>query len=233
MNVNALRLLLLLACTLAWSLCLQASPEGTMKLVWEDNFDGKELDPKKWNTNGVVKVVDGQLSLEATPGDRPMFWRGSGVNTNGKFKTAGFGYVEASILFTKSRDHGGGFSIGNEDMGKPAARMNFGGSGDGAGLGLYIVNDERGRSLSPNENPVPKDSYSKKFHKFGFAWTATDYRWYVDGRLVQKMVQPPTTKPMAISFGHSVGGEAGFTKNFPDPTKGPEPVRVDWVKVYQ
>lgn len=229
MNVKALRLLLLLACTLG----LQASPEGTMKLVWEDNFDGKELDAKKWNTSGVVKLVDGQLSLEITPGDKPMFWRGSGVNTNGKFKTSGYGYVEASILFTKTPGHSGGFSIGNEDMKPPAASMNFGGGGDNAGLGLYIVNDERGRTLSPKENPVPKDGYSKKFHKFGFAWTANDYRWYVDGRLVQKMTQPGTSKPMAISFGHGGLGEAGFAKNFPDPTKGPEPVRVDWVKVYQ
>ncbi len=204
-----------------------------MKLVWEDNFDGKELDAKKWGSNGVVKMVEGKLSLEATPGDRPMFWRGSSVSTNGKFKTAGFGYVEASILFTQTGGHSGGFSIGNEDMTKPAARMSFWGANDGVGLSLYLVNEERGRSLSPKDNPVPKDAYSKKFHKFGFAWTENDYRWYVDGRLVQKMTQPGTPKPMAIGFGHSIGGEAGFTKSFPDPKKGPEPMRVDWVKVYQ
>jgi beta-glucanase (GH16 family) len=206
-----------------------------MKLVWEDNFDGKEIDAKKWNVNNKdgVRIIDGKLSLEITPGDKPMFWRGSSVNTNGKFRTSAYGYVEASILFTQTAGHSGGFSIGNEDMSKPAASMGFGGAGDNATLSLYIVNEERGRTLSPKDNPIPKDGYSRKFHKFGFAWTANDYRWYVDGRLVQKMTQPGTPKPMAISLGHGGLGEAGFVKSFPDPTRGPEPIRVDWVKVYQ
>ncbi|MEI7651356.1 MAG: glycoside hydrolase family 16 protein [Verrucomicrobiota bacterium] len=220
--------------------CLQAAlvaaPESSMKLVWEDNFDGKALDETKWTASSKtgVKLVDGQLSLEITPGDKPMFWRGSSVNTNGKFKTAAYGYIEASILFVQTRGHGAGFSIGNEDKRNPSASMGFSNAGgDAVTLSLGIVNEERGRSLTPKENPIPKGDYSKKFHKFGFAWTATDYRWYVDGRLVQKMTQPGTTKPMVIGLSHNGLPEAGFLKTFNDPTKGPEPMRVDWVKVYQ
>jgi beta-glucanase (GH16 family) len=111
------------------------------------------------------------------------------------------------------------------------------GGGDSVGLGLSIVNEERGRGLSPKDNPMPRQAYSKKFYRFGFQWTPNDYRWYLDGRLAYTIrISPsiPTTpKPMFISFSHNGLPEAGFLKSFPEPTRGPEPMRVDWVKVYQ
>ena len=42
-----------------------------------------------------------------------------------------------------------------------------------------------------------------------------------------------TPKPMFISFSHNGLPEAGLLKSFKDPKMGPEPMRVDWVKVYQ
>jgi beta-glucanase (GH16 family) len=207
-----------------------------MKLVWSEDFNGPELDKKRWNISSPagVKVVDGQLSLEITPGSKSMFWRGSKLDTKGKYAVT-HAYVEASIQFVQTGGHGCGFSIGNADNKPPAAGMGYeNGGGDSVGLALSIVNEERGRSLKPKDNPIPKDdTYSKKFHKFAFWWTPSDYRWYVDGRLVLTMRQPPTPKPMYISFDHSRLPEAGLLKKFPDPSKGPEPMRVDWVKVYQ
>lgn len=229
------RLLALLLC-----LCsLWAGPETSLKLVWFDEFNDKEIDKKKWNIGNAdgVRIVDGQLSLEITPGSKPMFWRGSSVNTDGKYESK-YGYIEASILFMQTGGHGGGFGIGNRDRRHPAASMGFSnGGGDAVGLALWIVNEERGRTLSPKENPVPRDkSYSQKFHKFGFQWSAADYRWYVDGRLVYTLrtpTVPSTPKPMTISFDHSRLGEAGLMKNYKDPKMGPEPMRIDWVRVYQ
>jgi len=207
-----------------------------MKLIWEDNFDGKELDKSKWNASNAegVRIVDGQLSLEVTPGSKPMFWRGSSVDTKGKFGVKN-GYVEASIMFVQTGGHGCGFGVGNSDNRNPAAGMGYSnGGGDSVSLSMWVVNEERGRTLNPKDNPIPKDpSFSRKFHKFAFYWTPEDYRWYVDGRLVQTMHQPPTAKPMHISFGHNGLPEAGFLKKFPDPARGPEPMRVDWIKVYQ
>jgi hypothetical protein len=129
--------------------------------------------------------------------------------------------------------------IGNEDGKAPSAGMGFSnGGGDRVELGLWIVNEERGRGLNPKENPIPKDNtYSKKFHRFGFQWGPADYRWYVDGRLTYTIrisdKIPATPKPMYISFDHNRLPEAGLLKSFKDPNLGPEPMRVDWVKVYQ
>ena len=222
----------------AASLC--AGPETNLKLVWSDEFNDKELDKKKWNINNSdgVRIVEGQLSLEITPGSKPMFWRGCNVDTRGKYSSKA-GYIEASIMFLQTGGHGCGFGIGNEDGRAPSASMGYSnGGGDSVGLGLGIVNEERGRSLSPKENPIPRDaSYSKKFHRFGFQWGPNDYRWYVDGRLAYTIrisdKIPATPKPMYISFSHNGLPEAGLLKNFKDPNMGPEPMRVDWVKVYQ
>jgi len=223
--------ILVFACTLL------AGPETSLKLVWSDEFNDKEVDTKKWSFSDGVRIVDGQLSLEILPGAKPMFWRGSNIHSRGKYSSK-YGYIEASIMFVQTGGHGCGFSIGNEDNRAPAASMGFSnGGGDSVGLGLSIVNEERGRGLSPKENPMPRQAYSKKFYRFGFQWTPNDYRWYLDGRLAYTIrISPsiPTTpKPMFIQFSHNGLPEAGFLKSFPEPTRGPEPMRVDWVKVYQ
>ena len=235
MAVSLSRLLPLFLCVS--SLC--AGPETSLKLVWSDEFNDKELDTKKWNISNAdgVRIVEGRLSLEITPGSKPMFWRGSSINSRGKFSSKA-GYIEASIMFLQTGGHGCGFGIGNEDGKAPSAGMGYSnGGGDSVGLNLWIVNEERGRTLSPKENPIPRDaSYSKKFHRFGFQWGPNDYRWYVDGRLANTIrisdKIPATPKPMYISFDHSRLPEAGLLKSFKDPQMGPEPMRVDWVKVY-
>jgi beta-glucanase (GH16 family) len=219
---------------------LCAGPETSLKLVWSDEFNDKELDKKKWNINNSdgVRIVDGQLSLEITPGSKPMFWRGSSVDTRGRYASKA-GFIEASIMFVQTGGHGCGFGIRNEDGKAPSAGMGFGnGGGDRVDVGLWIVNEERGRNLNPKENPMPRDaSYSKKFHRFGFQWGPADYRWYFDGRLAYTIrisdKIPATPKPMYIGLSHNGLPEAGLLKNFKDPKMGPEPMRIDWVKVYQ
>ena len=73
--MNLSRLLPLLLCFAS----LWAGPETSLKLVWSDEFNDKEIDKKKWNIHNSdgVRIVDGQLSLEVTPGSKPMFWRGA------------------------------------------------------------------------------------------------------------------------------------------------------------
>ena len=39
---------------------LLAGPETSLKLVWSDEFNEKEIDKKKWNFGDGVRIVDGQ-----------------------------------------------------------------------------------------------------------------------------------------------------------------------------
>jgi beta-glucanase (GH16 family) len=72
----------------------------------------------------------------------------------------------------------------------------------------------------------------KKFLTYGLQWTDKDYRWYVEGRLVHKMVRPIPSAPMFIEFNQWLP-EGGYLKDFMNPKLGPEPLQVDWVKVFK
>ena len=187
--VHPLRLLPVLLCACS----LLAGPETSLKLVWSDEFNEKEIDKKKWNINNAdgVKIVDGQLSLEITPGSKPMFWRGSSINSRGKYSSKA-GYIEASILFLQTGGHGCGFGIGNEDGKAPSAGMGFSnGGGDSVGVGLWIVNEERGRNLSPKENPVPRDpTYSRS----STASASSGVRTTIDGMWTAAWLTPSESR---------------------------------------
>jgi beta-glucanase (GH16 family) len=55
--VNLSRLLPLFLCFAS----LWAEPETSLKLVWSDEFNDKEIDKKKWNFSDGVRIVDGQI----------------------------------------------------------------------------------------------------------------------------------------------------------------------------
>lgn len=218
------------------ALTLGAAPNNGLKPVWEDNFDAKEIDTKKWNIGGSARIVDGKLQLEVTPKDKPGFWNGSWANTNGKFSHAQ-GYFEASIRAVQTRNRGWAvYQIRNPDLNKvPAAEMNFiftGGDKISPEMSFY---DDAGRHpLAPKESPIAMDggkSY-KKFLTYGLQWTDKAYIWYVEGRQVHKLSRPTPNSPMFIDF-HLSLPEGGLLKDFMNPKMGPEPMQVDWVKVFK
>jgi beta-glucanase (GH16 family) len=222
--------------SLVAALSLGAAPNTGLKPVWEDNFDAKELDLKKWNVGGQARIVDGKLQIEVTPKDKPGFWNGSWANSSKKF-THGQGYFEASIRAVQSKGRGWvNFGIRNEDMSKsPSASLSFLFTGaDRIEPNLNIVDESGSQRLVPKEKVIAMDggkSY-KKFLTYGLQWTATSYIWYVEGRQVHKLSRPIPSAPMYIEFYQSLP-EGGLLKDFMNPKLGPEPLQVDWVKVFK
>jgi len=218
------------------ALTLGAAPNNGLKPVWEDDFNAKELDTKKWSTSGAARIVDGKLQIEVTPKDKPGFWNGSWANTSKKF-THSQGYFEASIRAVQTKGRGWvDFGIRNEDMSKsPSASMSFTFTGgDRIEPGLSIVDDGGSHRLVPKENVIPMDggkSY-KKFLTYGLQWTDKAYIWYVEGRQVHQMSRPIPSAPMYMEFYQSLP-EGGLLKDFMNPKLGPEPLQIDWVKVFK
>ena len=216
------------------ALSLGAAPNAGLKPVWEDNFDAKELDPKKWNISGSARILDGKLQLDVTPKDKAGFWNGSGVSS--KF-LHGQGYFEASIRAVQTKNRGWTvFQIRNQDMSKvPAAEMNFVFTGaDRVSPEMSFYDDAGRHPLAPKEKVIALDggkSY-KKFLTYGLQWTATSYIWYVDGRQVHKLSRPIPAAPMYIGFYQALP-EGGLLKDFMNPKLGPEPMQIDWVKVFK
>ena len=218
------------------ALTLGAAPNSGLKPVWEDDFNAKELDPKKWSTGGQARIVDGKLQIEVTPKDKAGFWTGSWANTSNKF-THPQGYFEASIRAVQSKNRGSvNFGIRNQDMSKsPSASFSFVFSGaDRIEPNLHLVEETGAQRLVPKERVIAMDggkSY-KKFLTYGLQWNATSYIWYVEGRQVHKLSRPIPKEPMFIEFTQWLP-EGGLLKDFMNPKLGPEPMQVDWVKVFK
>ena len=222
--------------SLVLALSLGAAPNTGLKPVWEDNFDAKELDKAKWNVGGQVRIVDGKLQVEVTPKDKPGFWNGSHAHTSKKF-TYGQGYFEASIRAVQSKNRGWTvFGIRNENMTKaPAASMHFVFNGaDRIEPVLNLFDEDGAQRLAPKERVIAMDggkSY-KKFLTYGLQWNATSYIWYVEGRQVHKLSRPIPKEPMYLEFYQHLP-EGGLLKDFMNPKLGPEPMQIDWVKVFK
>jgi beta-glucanase (GH16 family) len=218
------------------ALTLGAAPNSGLKPVWEDDFNAKELDPKKWNVSNQARIVDGKLQIETTPKDKPGFWNGSGVNSSGRF-SHGQGYFEASIRAVQSKNRGWTvFGVRNEKMEiVPSAFFSFVFTGaDRIEPNLNLVEETGAQRLVPKERVIAMDggkSY-KKFLTYGLQWTATSYIWYVEGRQVHKLSRPIPKEPMCIDFYQTLP-EGGLLKDFMNPKLGPEPMQIDWVKVFK
>jgi hypothetical protein len=139
------------------ALTLGAAPNTGLKPVWEDDFNAKELDPKKWSVGGSARIVDGKLQIEVTPKDKAGFWNGSSANSSGRF-SHGQGYFEASIRAIQSKNRGWtSFGIRNQDMSKsPSASFSFTFSGaDRIEPNLHLVEETGAQRLVPKER-VPR-----------------------------------------------------------------------------
>ena len=218
------------------ALTLGAAPNNGLKPLWEDDFNAKELDPKKWSVGGQARIVDGKLRLEVTPKDKAGFWNNSSANTSRKF-SHGQGYFEASIRAVQSKNRGWTvFGIRNEKMEiVPSSSLSFVFSGaDRIEPSLHLVEETGTERLVPKERVIAMDggkSY-KKFLTYGLQWTATSYIWYVDGRQVHKLSRPIPKEPMYLEFYQHLP-EGGLLKDFMNPKLGPEPMQIDWVKVFK
>ncbi|NBS04383.1 MAG: glycosyl hydrolase family protein, partial [Verrucomicrobia bacterium] len=163
-----------------------------MKLVFEDKFDGKELDLTKWdfskdNKEGC-KVADGKLSLEVSSKDgKPTLWKNATVTC--KFRQP-YGYFEASIRMIQTKGRHSGMQVRTffeESAAKkfPAAEINFVTTGEATNTvrpSVKIAEEAGVRNIEPVNSPIPLDggaSY-KKFNTYGVLSTPKYFAWYVN-----------------------------------------------------
>ena len=96
-------------------------------MVWEDNFDGTQLDTTKWkaetyfrraaqNSAEAVTVKDGILALLTYTENGKNFT--GFLSSKGKYETA-FGYFESRIRFHTTPGEWGAFWVHTPSMGKP------------------------------------------------------------------------------------------------------------------
>ncbi len=219
------------------------------KLVWEDNFDGTELDTEKWNLRGMgprrigyndpkmVDVKDGNLLLMYDI--RKDSIMAGAVGTQNTYLTH-YGYFECRAKMQKSIGPWAAFWIQSPGISSGE---------DPAVYGAEIDIFEYFRNYSPDHNqmthcihwaygPNQKSSGARVstleglgegFHTFGLEWTPEKYAFYIDGLKFHEVTEglSHVDEYMILSM------EIPATLEGIKKASAPDTLFVDYVKVYK
>lgn len=224
-----------------------------MKLIFEDDFNGTELDASKWARcpqwerhqgsfwKDEMSYLDGKSNLILLTdrcAESENHVNTGAVRSKGLFEHA-FGYYEASIKFTPFEGIWGAFWLMGESV------FNVDGSGrDGTEIDIieFIRNEKElcnsalhwdgygSAHKSEAKEYAGTGIYDGNYHIFGLNWTPDDYAFYIDGREMWKcsyggVCQNPLYIKLTVESAPWMGKV--------DKTKLPAYMYVDYVKVYE
>ncbi len=218
------------------------------QLVWNDEFNGTQLDSTKWRVRGVgpraiayvsekaVKVEDGLLKLFALNENDTLL--GSAVGTQGLFMSK-YGWYECRAQVHKSP--GGvwsAFWIQSTDIAKGEDPAIYGAEIDimecFRKLGEDIISHNVHWAYGPNQQSTHGyQSYLKGvgegFHNFALEWLPDRYIFYIDGYKFYEITNGISNIEEYLILSMEYPGKIEEISNsiFPDV------FLVDWVRVYQ
>lgn len=217
------------------------------ELVWEDQFNGDTLDPKKWEVRGVgpralgfvspeaVKVEGGCLKLSALKKeDRILI---GAVGTQNRFMTK-YGFFECRAQLQKSPGVWAAFWIQSPDISKGEDPAIYGAEIDilecFKKLGPDIVSHNVHWAYGPNQKTTRgMQSYlkgvSEGFHNFALEWTPEKYAFFVDGYKFYEVTNGLSQIEEYLILSMEIPSKEEEIKN----TVFPDVFIVDYVKVYQ
>lgn len=226
---------------------LPALPSGQKwQLAWGDEFDGKELDPAKWEILGDWKrragfwtksesYLDGKgsLILRTRQGD-DKFVCGA-VRTKNRFEHR-FGYWVARCKLPTQPGHWPAFWIMSDGVFKVGEDGRDGTEIDVAEFpkrdGTYEINlhwDGYGREHQSRGKKITEPAITNGFHTYALQWTPTNYTFYVDSKEVwQTTVGGVSQAPEYLKLSEEIGDWGGDIR----AAKLPDYFEVDYVRVY-
>lgn len=226
----------------------QFTPESLgYKLIWEDEFNGDQLDSTKWKVRGVgqraiayvseeaVKVEDGYLKLFAVKQDDKLL--GSAVGTQDLFMGK-YGYYECRAQLQKSRGVWAAFWLQSKDISKGEDPSIYGAEIDVMEffkkLGKDIVSHNVHWAYGPNQQTTRgMQSYlegvSEGFHTFSLEWLPDKYIFYIDGFKFYEVTKGISNIEEYMILSMEYPGDKKDIRK----TKFPDVFVVDYVKVYQ
>ncbi len=226
---------------------LPPAPAGKQwKLLWHDEFDGRQLDTTKWDVPPDAPRRDGWWMRKSIGlnGQGHLviktFWDGDRyvdgcVRTLGKFEHA-FGYFVARIKFHRRPGHWCAFWL----MGRTVHQV-----GDQGRDGTEIDIMEKPWLDDRVQHALHWDGYGKQhksaghvarvpgimegFHTFGLLWTPDEYVFYVDGKETWRTRAGGVCQvPLYIKLSDEIGPWAGQI----DKKQLPDEFLTDYVRVY-
>jgi beta-glucanase (GH16 family) len=229
-------------------------PSSDYKLVWSDEFDGKELDKTKWKHRypGVRKdgvndpsstSLDGEGHLSITCSRQEGKVYVDMICTDGLFE-ARYGYFEARVQFQTQEGWWPGFwlmanTVASPDKGLGAVDDT---SRNGTEVDIFeylrIRGDQIQHALHWNGyGPAHKSighhpnipGLTSGFHTVGCEWTPEQYIFYVDGKKTFETRQSVSQVPEYVILSGEVSSWPGDISR----AKLPDKVVFDYVRVWQ
>lgn len=230
-------------------------PVPGYQLVWRDEFDGTEIDPKSWacrhpgpRKDGINDPaclrLDGQghLVIDVKKvGDKYH----AGMLTTAGLREWTHGYFECRMTLARDQGFWNAFWFMADTVGAPQrdpalvdqTRRNgteidvmeyLQTQGDVLHLNLHWNGYNELHRSSPFDAFVP-GFRQQEWHVFGVEWTTDGYAFYVDGRHAWTTRDAPSDTPEHIILSVEIGKWAGDIAK----AKLPQEVKVDWVRVWQ
>lgn len=216
------------------------------ELVWNDEFDGDELDTTKWEIpepyarrdgwwrpDAISLTGNGELMINCFQ-DGEEYVDGC-VRTRGKYEKAK-GYFVARVMLQRSVGHWSAFWLYNACQGN---------LGEGAVNGAEIDIFEKFSLDNRINHAIHWDGYGAEhrsvahisevagimegWHTYGLWWSDEAYIFYVDGKEVWRTSEGGICEePLYIKLSDEIGDWAGDIAE----ADLPDPFYVDYVRVY-
>jgi beta-glucanase (GH16 family) len=217
------------------------------ELVWQDDFNGDQLDPAKWAVRGIgpralghvspeaVKVEAGLLKLLAFEKDGKILI--GAVGTQDRFM-ARYGFFECRAQLQRSPGVWAAFWIQSTEIAKVEDPGKFGAEIDimecFRKLGPDIVSHNVHWAYGPNQRTTRgMQSYwpgvGEGFHTFALEWTPEKYVFYVDGYAFYEVTQGLSHIEEYLILSMELPSKMEELKH----TVFPDEFLVDYVRVYR
>ena len=232
----------------------EGPPSPDYKLVWQDEFNGTDLDSTKWKhrypgprKNGVndpsAVTLDGEGHLVITCSRRDDKILTGMIATDGLF-SAKFGYFEARVRFQTQEGWWPGFwlmsgNVANPDKGRGAIDDT---ANNGTEIDIFEYLRIRGDQL---QHALHWNGYGKLhrhtgvhpnipnltsgYHTIGCEWLPGQYRFFVDGRLTWETAEAISQIPEYVILSGEVSEWPGDISR----ARLPDTVSFDYVRVWQ
>ncbi|KAB2336726.1 glycoside hydrolase family 16 protein [Cytobacillus depressus] len=217
-------------------------------LVWEDNFDGKRLDLKKWNIEEWAAVKNNELqyygskNVDVEKGYLKIISKKE--NKGGRKYTSGaihskdkFSFLYGKVEMRAKLPGGQGifpafWMMTNKDhiwLPEIDIMEMLGQKPDEIWMVMHrLGEDKKLKSVSSVYKGI---DYTKDFHVFGIEWTPNNITWFIDGIERFKIDQFIPQEEMYLYLNTAVGGNWPGSPDHTTPF--PAIFQVDYVRVYQ
>ena len=238
------------------------------KLVFSDEFNDNTIDARKWNVENTSRkrtdlmLLANEQQVEEKEGNIFIYYRklmtedttylAGRFNSKGKYAPT-YGFIETRMHIVKPNGYQMAFWMMPEGNGMKAPQGVDGTANDGCeidivegtkadaySLGLHW--DGYGKPAHKSNGALVKAPgiHDQEYHVFGFEWSPTFLKFYLDGRIVREMTDPKLIPHVAhfLYFSGSCFGENNWLdgdvrKNELIQNGGVAKSYVDYVRVFE